>query len=122
MAHVGNHLIIDLNTNDAAERLTLADLTYIQNTLTNSANAAGATILKVDSHQFGTNQGVTAFAMLAESHISVHTWPENGYAAFDIFMCGDAANKIANSVNVIKQAFSQATVTEQLIKRNHAGA
>lgn len=55
-----------------------------------AAQAAGATVLEVRSHDFGLRDGFTAVAMLAESHISVHTWPELGYAAIDIFMCGEA--------------------------------
>ena len=52
------------------------------------ANEGGATILNSHMHGFDGG-GYTGFVMLAESHISVHTWPESNYAAFDIFMCGD---------------------------------
>ncbi|HZD25419.1 MAG TPA: adenosylmethionine decarboxylase, partial [Alphaproteobacteria bacterium] len=49
-------------------------------------------------HRFTPYGGVSGVAVLAESHISVHTWPENGYAAFDIFMCGDARPDVAAGV------------------------
>ncbi len=50
--------------------------------------AAGATILELSLHRFTSSGGISGVAILAESHISIHTWPERGYAAFDIFMCG----------------------------------
>ena len=54
----------------------------------NAAKRAGATLLNLITHRFDP-QGVTGLALLAESHISIHTWPENGYAAVDVFTCGD---------------------------------
>ena len=57
--------------------------------LREAAQIAGATVLSVHSHKF-THVGVTAFALLAESHISIHTWPELGYAAVDAFTCGES--------------------------------
>ena len=50
--------------------------------------AAGATLLHIHLHHFTPNGGVSGVAVLAESHISLHTWPERGFAAFDVFMCG----------------------------------
>ena len=58
--------------------------------MTDAAEAASATILFEHFHEFGGHGGVTGVLILAESHITVHTWPEYQYAAFDIFMCGDA--------------------------------
>ena len=62
----------------------------IEALLKQAALAAGATIVYSHLHGFGVGQGVTGVVLLAESHISVHTWPELGYAALDIFMCGRA--------------------------------
>lgn len=121
MMSIGNHLIIDLKTSDTAEKLKLADLSHIQKILQNSAAAAGATVLRIEGHKFGDDAGVTAFAMLAESHISVHTWPENGFAAFDIFMCGDAGQQLKKSVRVIQREFLAASLIERLIRRNYSG-
>lgn len=56
-----------------------------------AAAAAGAQVLNANMHDFGDGQGVTGVVMLAESHMSIHTWPEHGYAAIDVFMCGDTA-------------------------------
>ena len=51
--------------------------------------ATGATILHGHFHHFGPNSGVSGVLVLAESHVSIHTWPERDYAALDIFVCGD---------------------------------
>ena len=52
-------------------------------------------MLHIHLHRFGKNQGISGVAVLAESHISVHTWPERNYMAFDIFMCGDTSPELA---------------------------
>ncbi len=66
--------------------------------------AAGATLLHIHLHTFCEGGGISGVAVLAESHISVHTWPEKGYAAFDVFMCGDAEPRKA--LGVFKAAFN----------------
>ena len=60
-----------------------------------AARAAEATLLHLHLHHFSPQGGVSGVAVLAESHISVHTWPEHGFAAFDIFMCGAAHPHLA---------------------------
>ena len=66
----------------------LNDRIYIENVLYETALECGATFLNTVSHQFEP-QGVTAVTLLAESHISIHTWPEKGMAVCDVFTCGD---------------------------------
>jgi len=66
----------------------LDDRAYLGEALRDAATAAGATVLSYDSHGFGEGGGVTAVVMLAESHITIHTWPEHGFAAIDMFLCG----------------------------------
>jgi len=66
----------------------LGDVRVIRRALRNAAKLSGATLLKIQLHHFGAGGGVTGVALLAESHISIHTWPERAYAAIDIFMCG----------------------------------
>ena len=61
---------------------------FLRDTITTAAKRAGATLLNLITHRFEP-QGVTGLALLAESHISIHTWPESGYAAVDVFTCGD---------------------------------
>lgn len=96
--YAGTHLIVDLW---GARRLD--DLDHIERTLRDCVAAAGATLLHIHLHHFTPNHGVSGVAVLAESHISVHTWPENGFAAFDVFMCGDA--RPDRAVEVLRQAF-----------------
>ena len=83
----GIHLIADLH-GIAPHRLV--DPAAIEQLLNDAAVVAGATIVYSHFHAFGPGQGVTGVVLLAESHISIHTWPENGFAAVDIFMCGGA--------------------------------
>jgi S-adenosylmethionine decarboxylase len=94
----GVHLIVDLYE---AERLD--DLDHIEAALRRAVVAAGATLLHVHLHHFEPNGGVSGVAVLAESHISIHSWPEASYAAIDIFMCG-SANPDA-CVPVLREAF-----------------
>jgi S-adenosylmethionine decarboxylase len=64
-------------------------LPYIKSTLERCARAAGATLLNVHLHPTSPSGGVAGVAVLAESHITIHSWPEAGYAALDVFMCGN---------------------------------
>lgn len=67
----------------------LDDPAHMHAALTEGAAACSARLLNVNVHQFPMGAGVTGVAVLAESHISVHSWPEHGFAAFDVFVCGD---------------------------------
>jgi S-adenosylmethionine decarboxylase len=82
---VGKHCILELYACDSAR---LDDEAFLRDTITAAAKRAGATLLNLITHRFEP-QGVTGLALLAESHISIHTWPESGYAAVDVFTCGD---------------------------------
>jgi len=82
---VGKHCILELYDCD---RSRLDDEAFLRDTITTAARRAGATLLHLITHRFEP-QGVTGLALLAESHISIHTWPESGYAAVDVFTCGD---------------------------------
>ena len=83
--NIGRHCILELYQCDKAK---LNDEAFIRTTITSSAKVAGATLISLVTHSFKP-QGVTGLALLAESHISIHTWPEIGYAAVDVFTCGD---------------------------------
>lgn len=99
----GMHLLIDLW---GASHLDSPEL--IDKTLCAGALAAGATILHSHFHHFTPNGGVSGVVVLAESHISIHTWPERGFAAVDVFMCGECdPHKV---VPFLQAAFSPATV------------
>ena len=94
----GRHLIVDL-----WEAEGLADKDRIEQAMRDAVDAAGATLLHIHLHQFPCGgSGVSGVAVLAESHISVHTWPERGYAAYDVFMCGNADARKA--VEVLKSS------------------
>lgn len=80
---VGSHLLLDLW---GARHLDDPDA--VEDALRSAAAAAGARVLHVHLHRFPANGGVSGVVVLAESHISIHTWPERGFAAVDIFMCG----------------------------------
>jgi len=82
---IGKHCILELYDCDPSK---LDDETFLIHTITTAAQRAGATLLNLITHRFEP-QGVTGLALLAESHISIHTWPENGYAAVDVFTCGN---------------------------------
>jgi S-adenosylmethionine decarboxylase len=79
----GTHLLVDLW---GASQLD--DPSHIDRALRHGAVVAGATILHSHFHHFTPNGGVSGVVVLAESHISIHTWPERDFAAIDIFMCG----------------------------------
>ena len=106
----GQHLIIDLF---GARRLD--DLKHIERTLKRCVDVAGATLLHIHLHHFTPNGGVSGVAVLAESHISIHSWPEADYAALDVFMCGETKPHLC--VDVLREAFAAREVLVQEHKR-----
>jgi S-adenosylmethionine decarboxylase len=94
---VGSHILADLRGVDSA---TLRDRVALERLLCLAAQAAGAHVLSKHFHSFGVGAGITGVVLLAESHISIHTWPECELAAVDIFMCGVADGKRALAVVV----------------------
>lgn len=109
--YAGTHLIVDLF---GARRLD--DLKHIEKTLKRCVEAAGATLLHIHLHHFTPNGGVSGVAVLSESHISIHSWPEANYAALDVFMCGDASPE--RVVPVLKEAFQADAV---VVKEHRRG-
>ncbi len=101
--YAGTHLIIDV-----VGGVGLDDSDKIRGVLLKGVEACGATLLHLHTHRFSP-QGVSGVAVLAESHISVHTWPEIGYGAFDVFMCGSADPWKA--VEVLRTEFSARDVS-----------
>lgn len=86
----------------------LDDLKVMEAALRKAVQECGATLLHIHLHHFTPNGGISGVAVLAESHISVHTWPERDFAAFDVFMCGDAQPHLAIPV---LEAFFKPTKT-----------
>ena len=100
MEVLGSHLLLELK--DCNPEL-LNDLSYIRKAMIETAEDVGATIIGESFHHFSP-QGVTGILAIAESHISIHTWPEYCYAAADVFSCGttfrplEAATKLAEAL------------------------
>jgi S-adenosylmethionine decarboxylase proenzyme len=84
---LGKHLIAELWVKD---RNLLNDPDLVQNALLAACQQGDFSVIKLNVHQFSPH-GVTGVALLAESHMSIHTWPEHGYAAVDVFTCGGEA-------------------------------
>lgn len=112
--YAGTHLLIEL-----WGASNLGDAGFIEKTLVRSAEAAGATVLHSYLHPFGPEMGVSGVVVLAESHISIHTWPERDYAAVDIFMCGSCDPY--DAVAVLKEAFDPSHVQLAEQKRGVVG-
>ncbi len=111
----GMHLLVDLwgATN-------LSDPDHIDRALREAAIVSGATILHSHFHHFTPNGGVSGVLVLAESHISIHTWPERNFAAIDIFMCGACNPHLG--IPVIEAAFSPARIDLDEQRRGSRGA
>ena len=103
LTFAGSHLIIDL-----WEAEGLDDRDRIEKALIDAVNAAGATLLHIHLHTFTEGGGISGVAVLAESHISIHTWPERDFAAIDIFMCG-ACNPY-HGIPALKAAFNPESI------------
>jgi len=110
---LGRHLLADLSGIDPA---LLIDPQHVERILLQAAQAAGATAIFGKFHHFGENAGVTGVLLLRESHISIHTWPEHGFAAVDAFMCGDARPELA--IEVVQKAFAPQHIRTENIARN----
>jgi S-adenosylmethionine decarboxylase len=110
MTFAGAHLIVDLWGASG-----LNDLEHVEEALRQAVSASGATLLHVHLHHFTPNGGISGVAVLAESHISIHTWPERSYAALDIFMCGAADPQKA--VPVLDCFFKPARIEVEELRR-----
>lgn len=105
-------MLADLHGIDPA---LLIDAAAIDALLREAALAAGARILHSHFHTFGEGMGVTGVLLLAESHISIHTWPEVGFAAADIFMCGAAQPQLA--LGLIEDSLRPASRDVRIVER-----
>ena len=86
MDALGRHLLLELK---GCDKEVLNDTGFLREVLLAAAGAAGATVLGESFHHFNPH-GVSGVVIIAESHLCIHTWPEYGYAAVDIFTCGDS--------------------------------
>lgn len=93
---MGKHYLLNLYGCSYAH---LNDVHFLIDLLENSAVASGATVCQTIHKKFEP-QGCTVLCLLSESHISIHTWPENGTASADIFTCGDCNPKIGCDIMI----------------------
>ena len=111
MEHLGQHLIIECwGCNDG-----INDADLVRTAMIEAVHAAHATLLDINVHTFSPH-GVTGVAVLSESHLSVHSWPEYGYLAADVFTCGDTTEPMA-AVEVFRQYFQPSVVELQDLAR-----
>jgi len=110
LVYAGVHLIVDVwGASD------LDDKEKMRTTLMDCVTACRAVLRGLDLFQFSVGGGIAGVAMLIQSHISVHTWPESGYGAFDAFTCGAAdPYKI---IPVLQQAFRPESIQVAEYKR-----
>jgi S-adenosylmethionine decarboxylase len=108
----GRHLILDLYDCDPE---ILNDYDQLEEHLKVALSLAGANILRIFGEKFEP-QGVTLLALLAESHASIHTWPELGYAAVDLYTCGDTTNTHKAAEFLKKKLSSKITEEKELVR------
>ncbi len=111
MKQMGTHLVVDAWQSPGE---LLNDPERIRRALLDAISAGGATLIDLCVHQFSPH-GVTATATLAESHIAIHTWPEYGYFAADLFFCG--AGEPKRAMQILKTALQAKQVTMREIPR-----
>ncbi|OED50860.1 S-adenosylmethionine decarboxylase proenzyme [Rhodobacteraceae bacterium (ex Bugula neritina AB1)] len=101
---MGRHLIAEFCGAD-----NISDPETVREAMVLAAKKTGATVLGSNTHDFGESMGVTGVVLLSESHISIHSWPELGYAALDIFVCGNHVDPYL-AIESLKEDFTPAAV------------
>jgi S-adenosylmethionine decarboxylase proenzyme len=111
---LGRHAIVDYYSAS-----NLSDEAGLTKALTDAVIACGATLIKQDIAKFdGSDSGLTGFAVLGESHISFHTWPEYGFAAVDVFTCGNKCDP-AKAVEVFTSYFNTDSIDGGMMGRGN---
>lgn len=98
LTYAGIHIIID-----AWQASNLINTDFVEQVIKQAAEKTGAEIISSKFHSFGENEGCTGIILLSESHMSIHTWPEQDYAAIDVFTCGETNPRL--SLDVVKEKF-----------------
>ena len=106
MNALGRHLLVELYE---CEKEVLDDLSFIREAMLKAACDCGAVIMGDSFHRFNP-QGVSGVVVIAESHLSVHTWPEHAYAAVDVFTCG----------TTVRPEIAAEVLIDKLGSRNHS--
>jgi S-adenosylmethionine decarboxylase len=113
---LGRHLVVDVW--GEVDSMPFWDMDGAAEALKRAANEAGATVITERWHHFGDGHGYTGVIVLAESHISVHTWPEHGSALIDAFMCGDCDPM--DCLDTIKQFYRAQKCVVHYMERGQA--
>jgi S-adenosylmethionine decarboxylase len=113
---LGRHVLLELRDCNAEK---LDDLPFLRDTMLHAAVETGATIIGEIFHQFAP-QGVTGVVAIAESHLCIHTWPEFGYAAVDIFTCGANFDPTEAAKLIVDQLESRDPEITEVIRGNLA--
>ncbi|MBN2533364.1 MAG: adenosylmethionine decarboxylase [Spirochaetales bacterium] len=112
MKALGSHLLIELYNCDSG---IINNGARMEEIMLESVRISGATAIKPAFHQFNPH-GISGVVLIAESHFSIHTWPEYGYCALDIFTCGDEIDS-AKSLEYLKQVLGSTSVSIMEVKR-----
>jgi S-adenosylmethionine decarboxylase len=112
MKALGSHLILELY--DCPGEL-LDDPTHVAETMVQAVEASGATMIQPFFHQFAP-QGVSGVVIISESHFAIHTWPEYGYAALDVFTCGDVID-MDRAARTLRDGFRAGSVQKLMFSR-----
>ena len=112
MKSLGYHLILEL---EGCPEACLNDPEAVRRIMIESVEASGATMIRPFFHQFAP-QGVSGVVIISESHFSIHTWPEYGYAAVDIFTCGDQIDMDV-AVETLRRGLGAEAIQKMLLTR-----
>ena len=112
MKSLGKHIILEVH---GVRKELLNDIERIERIMTEAVQLSGATVIKPFFHQFSPH-GISGVIVIAESHFSIHTWPEYGYAALDLFTCGDQI-KPDDAVQYLKNKMDAQHIHMMEIKR-----
>lgn len=112
MKSLGYHLILEL---EGCPSEVLDNRDTVRCVMTKAVEASGATLIQPFFHQFAP-QGVSGVVIISESHFSIHTWPEYGYAAIDIFTCGDQINMDV-ALETLRKGFGAVSIQKMLLTR-----
>ncbi len=112
MSALGRHILAEFY---GCPMETLSDLEQIKQSMVAAALEAGAEVKETVFHQFSP-QGISGVVVISESHLAIHSWPEFGYAAVDVFTCGQTVDPWV-SCNYLKQAFSAQNMSAREIER-----
>lgn len=112
MKSLGYQLILEL---EGCPSALLDDNDTVSRVMTEAVEASGATLIQPFFHQFAP-QGVSGVVIISESHFTIHTWPEYGYAAVDIFTCGDQID-MEVAMETLRSGFRAASIQKMLLTR-----